>query len=530
MKPLSFIKALTLVLSVASASLAFANEDGLGGGGGGFDFSSGGNSNFSFSSSNESPGGGSPLSFGSDSRTSNSGGDLLGSLNTLNNALSALGNSSESSSGSTGVGYISGPSLFSSSIQSPTWGNSSFNAENNPAVGVLLGTTALNTNSMSHQSFAALFVSRSPISLFLDLNGDGVRGDFIDGLLYNLFFDHAMDNRSYAVRSDSGTQATIREEKKRGIEELRKGLQNARIMLVVALSDGRTAAPLNEVISLAYDDKADPQDQEIAIASILSVATLEPAATSSLGPILVQEKMNGEVKTQASSMRSSLVNDELIHSLKFKDGGSRLAFEVSMNRLALVTSLIEQHITRRKGDISKIRPESFDAVRAALYFTAFELKRLKPADKNTTTTAVLSQDDVLKRIITALAIHAPQTLKAIGEKASNKEAIQRLQRTVIAKAPVLSQNSGGMGRAARYTTATLAAGVAVGAWMMGGDWAVESLTSDIALQAIGQPAGYLLSPAAMYFTNWWFKPSSSGIYSKEVEKIYFNMCNEALGQ
>lgn len=486
------------------AYAGFSRNSGFGGGsrGGGFKFSGGGRSS----------GGG---VFGKSSSP------FGGSRSSLSSSLMKLATQSSSRSSSRRSGGSS-HSVGTNYVEPSDWDGSIFNPEVNPVIGRIINKPASELDRVS-QSFGALLFSRSPIALFVDLNGNGVRGDMIDGILFNLFFGDMVGERRYQTTSTQhGTQATIEKEIRRDKidEQIRAGLKETRIILVRKLADGREAASLRDLMDVLFSEdtsKFNQSDRETALASILTLTVLNPAIAHKTGPVVTSMTSTGI--TYASDLHGSL--DAAIKGEKayeFIGGGSPLALSASVARLATIMALTNEALAKNSF---KLTQESLDGLRGALYFMAFELKRLKVSDEK--------REEILKAILAVLAKQSPKALRVAAEQATTVEALNRLESSIIKLAPVINEKRG-LGRFARVTVSSIAAAASVGLWMMGGDWLVDQLTVSIGAQVlIDAGLSTSLPVGAGLATNWILKPKLIiQPLDEGIQSGYKNFCEQVL--
>jgi hypothetical protein len=483
---------------------------------------SGSGGGFDFGSTSDSGGGGvlggGGIQLGSDSSTSS-----VGSPFSLGSVLESLTQSTTDSGYSTSSAR--GPIFSSPSISMPNWSLSVINPEVNPVAGFFANVPATHEPWIPTQSYMAMLSSRSPLALFVDLNGNGVRGDYFDGLLFNLFFPSSVSDEKYEVATARrGVRSSVSEMKRNESVErsIKSGLTTARIALTSELFDGRRAASLEELAEIIYGTKRDTyswHDRDIALASILNLATLNPVLSTAGGPILA--KVPQFLRENSGTLSNSLwmrgiKAEDYTRKLVYTKGGNQLAVEVNLSRLATVMTLVEERLTESS---QKLNDDVVDNMRAALYFTAFEIKRLKLSNSE--------RDAIIKGIVSLLAEATPKALRAAALRATDAVALKRLEESLIRTAPVINQ--GGYSKTARISVSVLSAAAAVGLWMAGGDWAMEMLTNDVALQVAGQAGATATAPVFAGLTaRWLVSPSRLDPHSAQVKKTFASICEQAL--
>ncbi len=332
---------------------------------------------------------------------------------------------------------------------------------------------------VSQQSYMALLSARSPLALYVDLNGDGVRGDWVDGLLFNMFFE---DSNQHEVQTSEGTRSTIKpNNRNKAIEDqVRKGLVTQRIALIEPTSRGTTALSAQDIFAILDGrEKATEKDKSIVLASILNLITLNPALAGLNSP--TRAEASQEVQQRTTHLMYSLMRTKRLNQ-PFRSGGSALAMDVTLSRLALFMSLVEEQL---QNPSAQVHPITINNMRAALYFTAFEIKRLKRSAK--------AQEAIVKEVAKTLAEITPLAVKLAAENASSPQVMAELEKSIISLTPVL--NKKGFGRKTIVAASVVANASVLSLWMIGGQWAVETMTSNIGVQTLAHP---VISAGAMF--------------------------------
>lgn len=507
---------LTVLIVASLCAPAYAGFKNRGGGGGGFGGGSrgGGFGGFGKSSGSRIGGfgkiGGGAFSVGSTSRSSRSRSrsrsSALNSILSGSNSTSSTRNRTRSSSTTSRTTYNSG------------WSSSLLNGSNNPVVGRVLGTPTEDIGTQ--QGFGALITAKSPLALFLDLNGNGVRGDMIDGLLFNIFFGNYFDGDSYSVTGDQAPRSQIKPEARRyGLtEKIRNGLKTTRIPLVDPLSDGTSVASLESLmakINITDPGQASSGDAAIALATVLQIMVLHPPLASLGGPV-VDLLPSGEKSDRSKMLIETLSKDLVKKDASYRSGGSRLAFQVSMSRLGAVMGLTEMAL---EHDIP-LRDEALEALRGALYFAAFEVKRLKVDDGE--------REEIMKSMVAKLIEKTPNAARLAAEKASSEEALVKLEEVMLKVAPVINQKRMGDSKWKRFGASALASGAALGSWLLFGDSLVDSATANIALEMVIDDVSLGLVPGAAGALSYWMLGPPKQLKTEEVIPSYQGLCEQLM--
>lgn len=405
--------------------------------------------------------------------------------------------------------------MIGSGVTDPAWGESLYNPSTNPILAALLGqpATSLSETSLS-QSFGALLIS-NPVALFLDLNGNGVRGDMWDGLLFNLFWGGQHNSMYTTSNFENGVQARFTGAAQRAdFVVMRSRLSDRNVLLVAPMSDGRRAAPIANLIQLVELESSNAirGDQMIALSTLTLLALANPLATTKYGPFLRSSSTN--VTSIAENIRKDIAY--AIVSANFHSGGNRLALDASVSRLAAIVAMVEAFAKRQYSAVE--REETLLALRGALYFMAFEIKRLKMDARN--------RDYLFKSLIQTLAKNAPHAMRLAAERATSPEEMANLM-DLVRYLPVVNTPLEHH-RKLRVAVSLVASGVALALWMKGAAPQITNASGHSFVGVAGAAIGGIgASSGAAIFANWLLKPKRIGVLDPSVRAFYESIICES---
>ena len=399
--------------------------------------------------------------------------------------------------------------IVGTGLTSADWDKELLAPDTDPVLSVLLGKSASNlTEASMAQSFGAALVSR-PWALFLDLNGNGVRGDIWDGLMFKLLWGDGYDGTYTSSTAQSGVQSRFRGAKGSlpDIEVLRSKLNETNVLLLTELSDGRKYAPLMELASLAENgnSRGVREDQKIALSTLTLLALAQPLMTTDHGPLL--GPFSSRTRDISFSIRSDL--QAQFAGVSYYSGGNVLALQSSLNRLAAVLGMTEAFLLRHPE--AGLSDETLMAVRGAIYFMGFEIKRLK-TDKS-------RRNHIFKTLIQTMAKNSPLTMKIAANKATSKEAMSNLKE-IVANVPHLNVPLKTHPKL-RVAGSLLAAGIVMILWIrFGVPNILEASRGSFAGVAAAGVGAMALPSFAGLIANWLLTPKIPGLLDRNTSAFY----------